>query len=199
MAWWMIDAATVESTPPERPQTTRPLPTCALMRAVASSMNEAIVQSPVQPHTSNAKLRSSSLPRSVCATSGMEQQRVVAAFRRFHHGDRRVVAGRGHRKSGRRGRDEVAVARPHLHLVGHALQHPRGDGGVAPHQRVAELAMRGAAQRAAEHVRHQLHAVADAERGHARGRARRDRYAVRPLHPRCWVRQTGSTRSGASP
>ena len=70
MARWMIEAATVESTPPDSPQTTRPLPTCALMRAVASSMNEAMVQSPVQPQTSKAKFRSSSVPRSVCATSG---------------------------------------------------------------------------------------------------------------------------------
>ena len=46
------------------------VPTCAWMRSVASSMNDAIVQSPVQPQTSNAKLRNSSLPRSVCATSG---------------------------------------------------------------------------------------------------------------------------------
>ena len=98
---------------------------------------------------------------------GVEQQRVVAALRRFHHRDRRVVAGRGDRESRRRRGDEVAVARPHLHLVGHALQHPRRDRRVAAHQRMAELAMRGAAERAAEHVGHQLHAVADAERRHA--------------------------------
>jgi hypothetical protein len=59
------------------------------------------------------------------------------------------------------------MAGPHFHLLGHPLQHPRGDRGVALHQRVSELAMRGAAQRAAQHVGHQLHAVADAQRGHA--------------------------------
>src|SRR5918993_4141876 len=32
---------------------------------------------------------------------------------------------------------------------------------------MSELAMRGASERAAEHVRHQLHAVTDAERRHA--------------------------------
>ena len=47
----MSSAATVESTPPLSPQTTRPSPTCARIRAVASSTNDAIVQSPVQPQT----------------------------------------------------------------------------------------------------------------------------------------------------
>ena len=42
----------------------------ARIRAVASSMNERIVQSPVQPQTSYAKLRRISRPCSVCATSG---------------------------------------------------------------------------------------------------------------------------------
>ena len=71
MARCMSIAATVESTPPERPQTTLPDgPTWRRMRSVASSMNEAIVQSPRQPHTSKAKRRRMSLPCSVCTTSG---------------------------------------------------------------------------------------------------------------------------------
>ena len=45
-------------------------PTCARIRAVASSTNDAIVQSPVQPQTSKAKLRRISRPRSVWTTSG---------------------------------------------------------------------------------------------------------------------------------
>ena len=45
-------AATVESTPPLRPHTTLPSPTCARIRRVASFTNEAIVQSPVQPQMS---------------------------------------------------------------------------------------------------------------------------------------------------
>ncbi len=167
MARWMIEAATVESTPPDRPQTTRPSPTCALMRAVASSMNDAIVQSPRAAADIEREVAQQLLAAVGVRDFRMEQQRVVAALGRFHDGDRRVVAGGGHRKSRRRGRDEVAVTRPHLHFVGHALQHARRDRRVAAHQRVAELAMRGAAERAAEHVRHQLHAVADAERRHA--------------------------------
>ena len=57
-----------ESTPPDRPQITRPLPTCARMRAIASPRNAAIVQSPPQPATRCVKLR--------------EQRRAV---RRVHH------------------------------------------------------------------------------------------------------------------
>jgi hypothetical protein len=47
----MSMAATVESTPPDRPHTTLPFPTCRRIFSVASSMNDAIVQSPVQPQT----------------------------------------------------------------------------------------------------------------------------------------------------
>ena len=46
------------------------LPTCCRIRAVASSMNDAIVQSPVQPQTSKANAAGSSAPCSVCTTSG---------------------------------------------------------------------------------------------------------------------------------
>ena len=70
MAEWMSVAATVESTPPDSAQTTRPSPTCSRMRAVDSSMNDLMVQSPVHPQTPKAKLRRISVPCSVCATSG---------------------------------------------------------------------------------------------------------------------------------
>ena len=52
MARWISTAATVESTPPLRPQTTLPSPTWPLILSVASFTNEAIVQSPVQPQIS---------------------------------------------------------------------------------------------------------------------------------------------------
>ena len=118
IARWMITAATVESTPPLSAQMTRPWPTCARIRAVASSMNEAIVQSPVQPQTPNAKLRRISSPRSVCTTSGMEQQAVEAASRILDGGDRRVGAGGDDGEPVGRGLDVVAVAGPHAQLVG---------------------------------------------------------------------------------
>ena len=50
-----------------------PSPICARMRPIDSSMNDAIVQSPVQPQTSKAKLRRMSVPCSVCPTSGWKR------------------------------------------------------------------------------------------------------------------------------
>ncbi len=70
MARSSISATTAESTPPLNPQITRWPPVCARIRSVASRTNDAIVQSPVQPQMSYAKLRMISVPPSVCATSG---------------------------------------------------------------------------------------------------------------------------------
>ena len=94
---------------------------------------------------------------------GVEQHGVVAAVRRFHHGHGRVVAGGRDSKPGRRGGHEVAVTRPHLQFGRDPFEQARLGGRLAPNQRVAELAVRRAAQLAAQHVGHQLHAVADAE------------------------------------
>jgi hypothetical protein len=81
MARWISSAATVESTPPDSPHTTLPDPTWARMRPTASSMNDAIVQSPVQPHTLNAKLRRIWPPCSVWATSGWNSSAYSARSR----------------------------------------------------------------------------------------------------------------------
>ena len=71
IARWTSSAATVESTPPLTPHTTRPSgPTCSRIRAVASSTNDAIVQSPAHPQMSRAKFRRSAVPCVVCTTSG---------------------------------------------------------------------------------------------------------------------------------
>ena len=163
-------------------------PTCARMRAVASSMNDAIVQSPVQPQTSKAKLPQDLDAAVGVRDLGMEQQRVEAAIRRFHGGDRRVGAGRDDREARRRGRDEVAVARPDAQLAGNAAETARASRRRCTlHQRVAELAMRRRRDAAAQHVGHQLHAVADAEHGHAQSKtagshfgAPSSRHALRP-------------------
>ena len=56
----------------------------------------------------------------------------------------------------------------------------------ARHQRVTELSMRGAANRAAQHVGHQLHPVADAERGQPHVAGPRGRDAGRRLRERCF-------------
>ncbi len=104
---------------------------------------------------------------------GMKEQRVESA-RRILHGRHGRVRGRGdHGESGRRVGDEIAVAGPDLERGRQPREQcrPRLD----LHRRVAELATRGTADRAAEHVRHQLHAVANAERGDAKLEHRRVR------------------------
>ena len=60
-----------------------PSPTCARIRAVASSTNDAIVQSPVQPQTPKAKLRRISSAALGVHDFGMEQQRVERRARRL--------------------------------------------------------------------------------------------------------------------
>ncbi|MNC99673.1 hypothetical protein D3C83_180380 [compost metagenome] len=70
MASWINTAATLESTPPERPQITVPSPTWARMRAMASSLKAAMVQSPLRPAILWVKLRRSLAPSGVCTTSG---------------------------------------------------------------------------------------------------------------------------------
>ena len=70
------------------------------------------------------------------------------------------------RESGRRGLDEVAVARPHAKLAGRPTRAAARRRSIRD-RRVAELAMRRRRDFAAERVGHQLHAVADAEHRHA--------------------------------
>ena len=166
-------AATVESTPPLSPHTTRPPPTVARMRAVASSMNDAIVQSPVHPHTSYAKLRRIARPCSVCATSGWNSSALRLPRPVLHRRHRRVGAGRDHGEAGRHGRDQVAVARPHAQLPGQRPEQGRRHDVAHLHERVAVLALRRRGHLPAERSGHQLHAVTDAKHRHAHLEQRR--------------------------
>src|SRR2546426_5804213 len=100
----------------------------------------------------------------------MEQQRVELALRMRHRGHRRIRAGRDDGEAIRRGGDEVTVAGPHADLVGHLAEQRGRIGGSERTRptydadfRVAELALRRRRDATAERVRHQLHAVADAE------------------------------------
>jgi hypothetical protein len=70
MASCSSTAVTAESTPPDSPQITRSKPTWRLMRWIASSLNDAMVQSPRQPQISSTKLPMSRAPSGVCMTSG---------------------------------------------------------------------------------------------------------------------------------
>ena len=69
-ARWTSIAATLESTPPDRPQMTRPSPTCARMRATCSSTIEAADQVRSQPQTSPRNVLRMSCPKGVWTTSG---------------------------------------------------------------------------------------------------------------------------------
>ena len=63
--------ATIESTPPLKPQTTLSFsPTIARIFSTSSAMNCFEVQSPVHSQMLNKKLRKISLPSGVCETSG---------------------------------------------------------------------------------------------------------------------------------
>ena len=169
--WCTSSAATVESTPPlQAADHPARRPTCARIRAVASSTNDAIVQSPVQPQTPKAKLRRISRPLLGVHDLGVEQQRVeprapVAPSRRPARSrwsrrprspaarPRRSRRGWPRREVGRRGR---RTARPRRRRPSHR----RGRTRAAPTRRRAPPSTCG----------HQLHAVADAEHRHAQRR-----------------------------
>ena len=70
MASCSSTATTEESTPPERPQMTRPLPTWARTLAIPASRKAAMVQSPRHPATPWVKFLSNRAPWGVCTTSG---------------------------------------------------------------------------------------------------------------------------------
>ena len=69
MARWTRAAATAESTPPDSPQIARPPPTCPAIRSACSSITPRMVHVGRQPAAAR-KRRSSSIPCSVCSTSG---------------------------------------------------------------------------------------------------------------------------------
>jgi hypothetical protein len=99
----------------------------------------------------------------------MEEQSVITALRRFHRGDGRVRAGCGNRKPMWRGRDEIAVAGPDAQFARQLAEQPRRVALLTHfHHRVTKLAMRRTRHGAAQHVRHQLHAVTNAERRNAK-------------------------------
>ena len=96
---------------------------------------------------------------------GMKQERVEPPLLCHHRRNRRVRAGRRHLKAGGRGLDEVAVARPHAQVRRHRIEERRPRVNVDGRQ--PELAVWGGRDLAAERVRHELHAVANAEHRNA--------------------------------
>src|SRR6266540_141796 len=94
----------------------------------------------------------------------MELDAVETSLGMLEGGDRGRGRGGGHLRAHRRLDDRVAVAHPHRLLAGNSLEER-----AAPRlqRRLAELGHPGAVDAAAELLSHQLHPVADAERGDA--------------------------------
>ena len=192
MARWMIDAATVESTPPDKPADHAAVADLGLdaRRGLVDERGDG----PVAGAAADVERE---VAQQLGAAIGVrdlrvEQHGVVAALRRLHDGDRRVVAGGGHREAGRRRGDEVAVAGPHLQLVRDALQQPRRRspaGGARWRGRTRDARSGRACRRA---CRSSAACRSRCPASARPGRARRGRSAARPLHPRCSGRPTGS-------
>ena len=161
-------AVTAESTPPDRPQITRPRPTWSRMRSGR--------RLPERGH------------RPVAMAAGDAAREVLEqglAARRVHHlgvelhavdapgivgdrGERRGLRGGDHAKPGRQIDDLVAVAHPHL-LARAGLEHALEQRAALSHvdERAAELAVMADLDPAAELRADGLLAVADAEDRHA--------------------------------
>jgi hypothetical protein len=94
---------------------------------------------------------------------GVELDRIEAACLVFERSHRRGIRGGRDRRAGRRRGDRVAVGHPH----GQLGRKPFGQRSAGSAEGgLAELAG-SAVDAAAETLRHQVHAVADAERRHA--------------------------------
>ncbi len=154
-------AATAESTPPLNAHSTRSDPTCARTAATCCSMIDTCVHAGRQPHTSMRKWSKTSLPRSVCTTSGWncrpKSRRSGSCMAAT--GAPGVVAV-ATKPSG-----TAVMASPWLiHTVECAGQSGHSGDFVALGEFGAPvLALTGARHRAAELERHQLGAVAEPE------------------------------------
>ena len=158
-----IAAATAESTPPESPQITRPVPTCSRMRATCSAMTLPLFQSAGSPARDVQEVLDHALTEVGVLDLGMPLHAVHAPLVAAERRDRRG-RGRGeHVEALGRFRDLVAVAHPHVlrgRLAGQQHASVAREGGI----RRAVLAQAGVRDLAAERLSHHLEAVADAER-----------------------------------
>ena len=175
MARWMSIAATVESTPPDSPQTT--LPVADLLPDPLGRFVDERRDRPVAGAAADVEGEVAQDLLAVIGVRdfGMEQQRVeprsgasIAAIG--------ALSLRGRDREPRRHRgDDVAVARPDRSSSGMPVEQPRRDRRVAhAHQRVAELAVPRAARRRRRACRSSA-----ACRSRCRASARRDRARAR--------------------
>ena len=124
-------AATDESTPPERPQITVPLPTWRRMRATCLGAEGR--HGPVGGAARDARgeiLQKRRAARRV-HHFGMELHAVEAALIVGDGGEGRAVADRDDAKARRQGHDAVAMAHPHL-LARALLPQPVEERAVYP-------------------------------------------------------------------
>ena len=154
-------AATAESTPPLSAHSTRSVPTWACTAATCCSMIDTWVHPGRQPHTSMTKWSKTSLPRSVCTTSGWncrpKSRRSGSCMAATGAPGAR---GRGAEAVGHGG-DGVAVAHPDARCRRPVRAQRRG---VRLRQlRAPVLALAGARHGAAELLRHELRAVTEPE------------------------------------
>ena len=119
MALCSSAATTDESTPPDSPSSTLPVPTCARTRSMASSMmlpTRHAIRAPADvPHETLQQLRALLRVRDF----RMELHAVEAPLLVAHRGERRVIRERRGDEAFRQRLDAVAVAHPHI-------EHARG-------------------------------------------------------------------------
>ena len=148
MARWISAAATLESTPPDRPRITSSSPTCSRMRSTASAMWSRMTQSASRPADAEHEALEDRAALQRVRDLGVELHAVVAARLVGHAGDRAARRAGHQLEAGRQRGDLVAVAHPDLqHAVAFgraevldAVEQPRV--AARAHLGVAELAVR---------------------------------------------------------
>ncbi len=165
-------ATTEESTPPDRPSRTPSRPD--LLAHACDGVFDDVAGVPQR--IAAADLAHEPLedrpPRPGMGDFGMELHAVVAPCVVRHRGERRVGGGGNDGEPRRQRLDAIAVTHPHVEhagvrraFIGDSVQ--QAGPCDAPHARVAELPVRRRGDAAAELRSHGVHAVADAEHGHA--------------------------------
>ena len=163
-------AATEESTPPERAQIARPLPTC--LAHLRDGGIDEVLRGPGGFGSANIQ---SEVAQNVCAT-----RRVVNFGMKLHGPHLRVGDSRWRQPRSEILRSSeslravlrfVAVRHPDCKILGQSLKQPRSQSSIVNFG-VTVFALVGRAHFSAERVHHELQPVADAEHGQRRGRRR---------------------------
>ena len=161
-ALWTSSAATEESTPPERPQITRPSPTWAWIFSTCSAITDCGDHCSLAAGDVAQEAGEDLGPVGRVDDLGVELDPVEAAVGQLAGGDRRARAGGERGEALRRLEDGVAVAHPAALLLRQAAE--QAAAAVAQDQvGAAELARLGRLDPAAERQHHRLHPVTDAQ------------------------------------